>query len=96
MADLTYRFNFDKTVPLTEVAGTLRLAVLACEGLHGEARVALDAPHHFEPRQRRWIIGGNTAAGYDLARLFETFLNREFGPSAYRVVRLEANHARTA
>jgi len=89
MTDVNYRFLFEKSIPLEEVAGTLRLSVLACESLHGESRVALDARHEFEPRLRRCTISGSTTVGGDLARLFESFLRREFGPGAYRVERLQ-------
>jgi len=84
----TYRFEFDRSVPLEEVAGTLRLSVLAAEALHGEAVVALDAPHHLDARRRTCTVGGDTPAGRDLAKLFGNFVRREFGVEAVLVERL--------
>src|SRR5262245_29961245 len=84
----SYRFVFAKCVPLEEVAGTLRLCVLATESLHGEATVALDARHEFDVRRRRCTISTGTRAGRDLARLFGNFARREFGAEAIEVERV--------
>lgn len=83
-----YRFVFAKCVPLAEVAGTLRLCVLATESLHGEVAVALDARHEFDARRRRCTIAAGTRAGRDLAKLFGNFARREFGAEAVEVERV--------
>ena len=96
MNQAEYRFVFDKTVALDEVAGTLRLSVLAAEALHGEAQVALDAPHHFDPRRRTCVVGAATQAGQDLAKLFGNFVRREFGAEAVRIERVAGGTRRCA
>jgi hypothetical protein len=97
MSAPTYTFMFTRSVPLDEVAGTLRLSVLAAEGLHGEALVGLDASHRLDPGSRTCTIAAGTEVGRDLAKLFEIFIRREFGPAAFRVVRAEpGRRARSA
>src|SRR5262249_50073911 len=85
----SYRFTFARSVPVKEVADTLRLAVLAAEAIHGEVRVALDVRHRLNSRRRQCLIGAGTRAGRDLAKLFGNFVRREFGAGAIRVERFE-------
>jgi hypothetical protein len=86
-----YRYTFAPDVALDEVEGTLHLAVLATESLHGEAQVRLDAARCFDADRRACVIDAGTAVGRDLSRLFTGFLCREFGEDAFRVERVEAS-----
>ncbi len=89
MAHTAYRFAFSPDVPVAEISGSLRLAVLATEALHGEAQVCLDVHQHLDAKRRRCTIDADTQAGRDLARLFGNFLRREFGATAFSVERLD-------
>jgi hypothetical protein len=86
-----YRYCFDARLSLEEVEDTLRLALLATEGLHGEAQVHLDASHAFNSTRRSCVIDATTTVGVDFNRLFTQFLRREFGPESFQVERIEAS-----
>src|SRR5262245_31194637 len=86
-----YRYSFSADVPTEEIEATLVLALLAAESLHGEARVPLDAAHAFDAGRRICEIEAGTAVGHDLNRLFVGFVDREFGPDAFRVQRIRAD-----
>jgi hypothetical protein len=91
-----YRYSFDAEVPTEEVEASLLLAILATEGLHGEAQVRLDAGHCFDAALRRCVIDAGTAVGRDLNKLFTNFLRREFGEDSFQVERLEARETEPA
>lgn len=82
------RLTFDPTVPISEVAGTLELALLAAESLHGADRVQLDAAWAFDPDSRRVAIDTSRRLGHTLALVFLGYVKREFGGRAVRVERL--------
>ena len=80
--------DFGSSVSMGEVAGTLELALLAAESLHGADRVQLDAGWSMDPRGRRVVIDTGTRAGRTLALIFMGFIRREFGSGAARVYRV--------
>jgi hypothetical protein len=86
-----YRYTFATDVPIEEVESSLLLAILAAEGLHGEADVRLDAAHHLDAEARACVIDAGTPVGRDLNKLFVNFLRREFGPDAFHVERAKAS-----
>jgi hypothetical protein len=94
MPQLVYRYIFDADVPIEEVEATLLLAVLAAEGLHGEAQVRLEGSHSFDPERRRCSIDASNSVGRDINRLFVSFIRHEFGPGAFRLERVDTvqNH----
>lgn len=83
-----YRYLFRPEVPRVEVEASLLLALIAVEGLHGEAQTRLDAGHAVGGPYGACVIDGTTAVGRDLAKVFTAFLRREFGEDAFRVERL--------
>jgi hypothetical protein len=89
MPQLVYRYTFDAEVPIEEVEATLLLAVLAAEGLHGEAEVRLEGSHSCDPERRRCSIDASNAVGRDINRLFVGFIRHEFGAGAFRLERVE-------
>ena len=93
MAPVIYRYRFDERVPLQDVEETLFLGVLAAEGLHGVARVAMDASHALDKERRACAIDATSDVGRDLARIFTSLLLHEFGPDAFRVEAVEMPHA---
>lgn len=90
MKPIVYRYTFDAIIPIEEVEATLHLAILAAEGLHGEAEVLLEGSHSFYPERRRCVINAATAVGRDINRLFLNFIRHEFGTDGFRVERVEA------
>jgi hypothetical protein len=88
MTTKTYEFRLAATVSVQEACDTLRLAVLAAEAVHGESDVAIDGGHHLDAASRTCRITADTPVGRDLLRLFAAFLRREFGPGAFRVLRV--------
>jgi hypothetical protein len=90
MNQLVYHYTFGTDVPIEEVEATLLLAVLAAEGLHGEAEVRLEGAHSFDPGRRLCVIEADTAVGRDINRLFVSFIRHEFGADAFRVERVDA------
>lgn len=88
MKEHIYRYTFACGAPLDEVERSLCLAILATEGLHGEAEVRLDAAHFFDAEKRACVIDAGTPVGRDLNRLFIGFISREFGADAFRVERV--------
>lgn len=86
-----FRFEFAPGVPLTEAEMTLQLAMIALEGLVGQARVRLDATYHLDEARRAIIVDGTTAIGAALVRIFTGLALREFGDDAFAVRRAQAS-----
>jgi hypothetical protein len=84
------RFTFSPYVPLREVEGTLKLAELAAQSLHGPERVELEAPCESDRGQRSVIISTNTEVGRTLASIFLGYCRREFGYDAVQMERMDA------
>jgi len=85
MRSKIYRYVFGKCVPIEEVEASFLLAILATEGLHGEANVRLDVAHFMDLAERACVIDAGTPVGRDLNRLFVQFVSREFGHDAFDV-----------
>jgi hypothetical protein len=85
-----YHFAFEGSVNLAEVEATLRLALLAAEGLHGEARVRLDATYHVDPEAKAVVVDSSTAVGASLVGVFAALVIKEFGGKAMTVRRVAA------
>lgn len=83
-----YRYRTFPDVPFEEVEAALLLALLGCEGLHGEAQVRLDAAHFLDVEKRSLVIDAGTEVGRDLNRLFVNFLRRELGETSFTVERI--------
>jgi hypothetical protein len=88
MTPVVYRYTFGPDVPHAEVEATMALAVVAAEGLHGEARLRLEVAHTIESLPATAVVEVRGRAGQDLNRLFIGFLTREFGPDGVRIERL--------
>jgi hypothetical protein len=86
MSQLPYRFEIDKSVPLTEAEMTLQLAMLALEGLYGQAQVRLEARYHLDEGGRALVVEGGNEVGTDLVRVFTALLIREFGEDSFKAV----------
>ena len=73
------RFVFGTHVSMDEVEGTLKLAQIATESLHGRGRVELEAPWDTDLRERSVLIDAMSDAGRTLALIFLGYVRREFG-----------------
>lgn len=90
------RYTFRVSIPADEIEETLLLAVLAAEGLHGQARVRLDASYGFDRGKHACAIDAGSEVGRDICRMFTSFAIREFGETAFRVTRGGAEYGETA
>lgn len=84
----SHQYVFKQSVPMTAVESSLILALWSCESLHGEARVQMDTLYEFKPENRHLVVDSGTPVGEDLNKLFVGLLRREFGESAFAVVRV--------
>lgn len=82
------RFEFVRGIDVAGVGGTLRLAVLAVEGLHGESRVRLEVRYRIDASTASVLVDGRTGPGRAVARIFAAFLSRELGADGFRVRRV--------
>lgn len=87
MTPKTVRFTFINRIPIREIKGTLHLARLATESLHGVERVRLDAKYSFESSTRTVVIDTGTEPGRTLVIIFGGYVRREFGDEAVRMER---------
>lgn len=85
MPDSLVRYTFAASVPVDELEGTLFLALVGCESLHGEAAVRIHPCHSFDRLGRRCEIDTQTRIGSDLHRLFLGYVHREYGRGSYSV-----------
>ena len=83
-----YRFTLARVVDLIEAESTLQLAILATEGLLGEACVRMETSYHIDAPRCAVLIDGGTPAGNAVVRIFTAFITREFGADAFSVRRV--------
>jgi hypothetical protein len=88
MATDVYRYRFGKNVSADEIEATLLLAIVAAEGVHGQAQVRLYMSHAFDGAAGTCVIDAGTPVGRDVNKLFVSFLAREFGADAFTVERV--------
>ncbi len=82
-----YSYEFEPGVNMTDIAETLLLAVTAVEGLHGRAKVNLDAAFELDEEARSCWIDASNDVGQDIARVFVGLLSCEIGERAYKIDR---------
>lgn len=96
MAGAAYRYLFTDAVDIDDVESSLMMAILAAEALYSPAQVRLDAGHYFDAGSRKCVIAADSEVGRDVARLFVSFLEREFGPAAFSVERVDKTSSQNA
>ena len=84
-----YRYRFAPGVDLQEAEDTLLLAMLAAEGLLGEARVRMDAAYTVDESIRAIVVDASTVVGQIISTIFTTLVLREFGRQAVDVRKFE-------
>ena len=91
MTPTIYRYRFDRKVPPRDVEESLLLAVLAAEGLHGTARVEMDAACRIDKDTGHCVVDATTPVGRDIARIFTGYLIHEFGRESFAIDALESD-----
>jgi len=84
-----YRYRFRENVDLAEAEDTLLLAVLAVEGLFGEAQVRLDLGFAADEAIGVIVVDASTEVGQAVNSIFTAYLLREFGRLSFHVRRVE-------
>jgi hypothetical protein len=83
-------FEFSPDVPIDEIEGTFKLALLATETLFGTDRVLIEAVYRIDLANRAIDVDRCNNVGGTLALVFLGFLRREFGSDAFRMKRTHA------
>lgn len=82
-----FRFQFTADVDLAEAENTLRLSLLAAEGLHGEAKVRTEVTYAVDPIRAEIRVSGGTTPAEATAQIYTSLLSHEFGREAFTVRR---------
>ena len=85
-----YKYQFRDGTDQRDVDDTLVLALLAAEGLFGEARVRMDSSHSQHRESRTLTVDASTAVGQVVNAVFNIYAIKEFGRDAFTVRRLVA------
>ena len=83
-----YRYQFRQGVELRDAEDTLLLALLAAEGVFGEARVRMDGGYSPDRDARTLTVDATTAVGQFANAVFMAYILKEFGRDAFTVRRL--------
>ncbi len=90
MDESVFWFCFNDTVDMSAVEEVLLMAVIATEGMHGRARVGLEAKYAASPEERTCTITADNEVGQSIARIFNEMLNLELGEDVFQVRRHKA------
>ena len=85
MKESTYRLEFAPEISLDEVVLTFGLATYSAEGIHGAARVRLEAKYHRDDEGHALVMNAQTPVGLTVVRILTALLTREFGEDSFRV-----------
>lgn len=82
-----YIFTVRPDIPFDEAMSTLRIATGAAEALVGATALQLDASQRVEASERRITVGGAPYVRDAIAKVFLSFVRRQFGDDAIVVSR---------
>lgn len=85
MTSETYEYAFGPQADMSQVEETLLLATMAAEGLHGRARVRLEAGFRCDPASRTARVEGGTDVGEAIARIFTALLASTIGEQSFSI-----------
>lgn len=91
MARTVCRFQFAPGPSIEDVEETLLVALYGAEGIHGAARVRLEAGYAVDEKARTLVVDAGTPVGETVVQLFTGYLTREFGEDAFEVERVVAD-----
>jgi hypothetical protein len=83
-----YSYHFEPAADMKTVEDLLLLATMAAEGLHGRARIQLDATFRCEPAAHMATIDASNEVGAAIARIFTALLSTTIGEMAFKVDRV--------
>lgn len=83
----SYSYTFHSDADMDQVEEVLLLATMATEGLHGRARIQLDANYTCDRESRSAVIAGRSEVGESIARIFTALLSSFIGERAFKVER---------
>ena len=81
----SYKFQIGEEYPMSGVEEALLMSVIAAEGVHGRARVRLDARFGVDLGDRTCCVNSDSPAGEDIAKIFTEFLLLECGDDGFSV-----------
>ena len=81
------RYGLKRHVCLDTVQDCLTIAVLGVEKSYGRSRVKAEGSWHLDRQRRTCTIDASTQVGQDIAQLFTGYLAREFGETAFQLLR---------
>jgi hypothetical protein len=84
-----HRYRFKEHIDPLGVEVALHLAIMAAEGLYGEAQVRMDAGYAIDESIRAIVVDASTPVGQDVCAMFTHFLLRQYGWDAFTVRRVE-------
>lgn len=87
MRCVEYRFQFSPDVDLADAEDTLRLSLLAAEGLFGEAKVRTEVTFSVHPLQAELRVSGSDNIVESAAQICTSLFTHEFGRGAFCVRR---------
>ena len=87
MSDESYCYTFPTDTDMSQVEETLLLSTMAAEGLHGRARIQLDAVFSCDLKSRRAEVAAGTEVGAAIARIFTALLSSTIGERTFTVER---------
>ena len=82
-----YKYQFREGIDPRDVEDTLLLAMLAAEGVFGEARVRLDCTYREDREARTLAVKAVTSVGQLVNAVFTAFAVKEFGRDGFTVRR---------
>lgn len=85
---MVYSFSFAPEITDDEIASRLFLAAVNTENVFGGAAMRLDASFRFDKEARTCVIDGRTEIGRHMAKLFVSYLSKEFGDETFTVERI--------
>ena len=82
-----HKYEFEGSVKKLGIESLLIGAIWACESLHGEPLVRLNAVYELKIAERTLVIDSGTQVGEDLNKLFAGMMIREYGHRSFTVMR---------
>ena len=85
MRPVLYHVALKPGVRISDAELTLKLALLAAEGMHGARRVRTGCTFHRDPVRHALLVRAKASIGATVARVLRSFLTHEFGKGAFSV-----------
>lgn len=93
MRPVLYHVALKPGVRLSDAELTLKLALLAAEGLHGSSRVRSGCAFHRDPLRHALLVRAKASIGATVASVFRSFLIHEFGKDSFTLRRRDLRAA---